>query len=134
MSNRAAGKRFENRIADYLKSLGFAVEKARAVVKFVGPGKAISGPQDILGVADIMAIHPQRSWTLFIQATLGSISPRLKKLESVDWSITGQRVQLWTRQVGMQGGIRVLTLNQDKGWVEEFFRLKNGKWPPDGIL
>jgi hypothetical protein len=47
-----------------------------------------------------------------------------------------QKVQLWTDQEGIRGGIRVLELvrTDTKDWVEMFFRIKNGEPPPAEIL
>jgi hypothetical protein len=145
MSNRAAGQRFEKKIKDYLESIGFVVEKARASVIWIkkGPGKPtpISTHHDLFGVADMIAIHPAKKYTLFVQATrdVSDAAPRRRKLEAVPWNHEAQRVQLWMLQPGIRGGIRVEELLPATGtaaqfWRENFFKLTNGAPAPMEVL
>ena len=137
MSNAAAGKRFESKIKEYLESLGFKVDKARAALHFIGPGKFFSSPCDFFGAADLIAVHKEKPYTLFIQAHRGtSLKPRREKLEAVPWNLQVQKVQLWTAQEGVRGGVRVLELDRSdvSEWRETIFRLKEGENPPAGVL
>ena len=128
MSNREKGKSFEKKIKQYLESLSFVVERAKPAARWIGPGRCISGPNDILGCADIMAVHPKKDYTVFIQATSGhGIAPRKKKLETVPWS-AAQRVQLWSPQEKLRNGIRVLWLHAGE-WSMHVFQMEAGKWP-----
>jgi hypothetical protein len=129
LSNRSRGAAFETRIKQYLESVGYTVDKARAALAFRGPGKFFSSQNDFLGCADLLAVHPQRPWTLFVQATLGQKAPRQKKMEAVDWNLNAQKVQLWTRPA--PGHARILTLHRNTDdakpfWTERSFRLCNG--------
>lgn len=140
MSNRAAGKRYENKIEAYLKSLGWQVDKARAALRAIGPGKFVSSQCDLLGFADLFAVHPAKPYTLLVQAHKGTnIATRMRKGEAVPWNLGAQRVQIWTPAGSVRSGVRVHWF-RDTGsvtgpaWVEYFFRLKTGVEPLGGIL
>lgn len=137
-STREKGKRFERRIKDYLISLGWTVDIARAAVHFVGPGKCFSSQCDFFGCADIVAIHSTQLYTLFIQAHAGeAFAKKRKDLENMKWGLT-QRVQLWVPQNEIRQGIRVFNMMARypdiPTWREFIFRMKNGEPPPEGIL
>lgn len=56
--------------------------------------------QDLFGGIDIVAIHPDHSGVLGVQATVtGSASNRLKKLQKLPamqlWLETGNRLEIW---------------------------------------
>ena len=131
MSARSKGAAFEARIRDYLKSLGFVVDRARAIVRPVGPGKWVSSPNDFFGCIDLMAVRADRAYTLFIQATTSNPTAKLPELQSMPWNFQVQKVQVWSRQNGVRSGVRVLELcGLEPGQTREmFFRLKDG----DGI-
>jgi len=136
-SNRARGKAFEKRIADYLVSIGWQVQRAPSQAKFIGPGRFVCVASDFFGALDIIAIHPKQMFTLCIQATLHSgIGKKKKDLESVTWNLVAQRVQIWQKTESLRGGVRVLVKNNDApdGWEEHIFRLVDGSWPAEGIL
>ena len=135
MGNREKGKRFEDRIKKYLESCGWTVDKARAAVRFVGPGRAVSSPNDFFGCADLIGVHQDKPYTLMIQCHAGkSATQRKAKLEAINWHYTAQRVQLWMPQSGMRGGIRALSLCMPgRDWSEYFFRLKAGN-PVEDLL
>lgn len=139
MSKREAGNRWEIRIKEYLESLGFVVDKCRAKVMMIrdktGKMRMISGPNDFFGCADLIAIHPNRYFTLFIQATLDSGMGRKKqKLMTIPWNLSVQRVQIWMRQDGVKSGVRVTQFNAGEIWQERIFRMKNSEAPPEGVL
>lgn len=140
VSNREAGNRFENRCRDYLESLGFAVDKARAKVMMIRDNKTnkmrmISGPNDFFGCADLIAVHPSRPYTLFLQCTLDSGVGRKKdKLLAVPWNLSVQKVQIWMRQDGVKSGIRVTQFFAGAIWQECIFRMHDGENPPEGVL
>src|SRR4051812_26738930 len=115
MSNKSRGNAFELKVKKYLESLGFKVDKARAKIMMIAPGRMVSGPNDFLGCADLLAVHPQRRYTLLAQCTLGDVSARQRKMETVPWNLEAQKVMLWTRQDGILSGMRVMTL-QSGGW------------------
>src|SRR3990167_11369526 len=127
MSNRSRGAAFEVRIKKYLESLGFTVDKARAALHFRGPGKFFSSQNDFFGCADLIAIHPEKPYILFIQATLGEISSRKKKLLAVPWNLQVCRVQLWKRDEAFRGGIVVKELGREGSFREIIFRIKDGE-------
>ena len=139
MSNRAAGKRFEDRCKKFLESLGFCVDKARAATRWT-PRGTFSSSNDFLGCADLLAVHPEKPYTLFVQCTLGDIGSRQRKMEAVPWCHEAQRVMVWSRQEGMASGIRSHRLGIWTGkegtnsfkWDEAFFRMKDGQEP--GVL
>lgn len=134
MSSRAAGNRFELRIKGYLESLGWVVDKARATLKFVGPGKCYSSPCDFWGFGDLIGIHPQKPYTLVVQAHKGTnVGERKAKAEAVPWNPIAQRVQVWTPVDGLRSGIRVWSL-QGGHWREFFFRMKEGEPPLEGMF
>lgn len=130
MSNRAIGKRFEDRCKKFLESLGFTVDKARASLKFVGPGKFFSGANDIMGCADLVAVHPHKGYTLFVQChhSTSSSRTRKEKLENVKWNLPAQKVQLWMPLEDLMAGIRTLELRPE-GWKEYIWRMKKGEEP-----
>ena len=133
-SNRAAGARFEKRCRVYLESLGWTVDQARAVQRCVGPGVWVSSPNDFWGVADIICVHPDRPYTLVIQCTLGDLTPRRIKLEGVAWNLNVQRIQLWSRQDGLRGGMRSLNLHSPGEWRESIWRMVDGQPPQSDVL
>lgn len=137
MSNREAGNRFEKRIEQYLISLGFAVERARAKIIWIpgqgGQRRPISTSHDIFGCVDLVGVHPAKSYTLFVQTTLGDPKPRMDKLQAFRWNVGVQRVQLWQRQDGVLSGLRVRRL-EPMGWEESIFRMKDGVPPPAEVL
>ena len=137
-STREKGKRFERRIRQYLESLGWTVDVARAAIHFIGPGKCFSSQCDFFGCADLICIKPDKPYTLFIQAHAGeAYAKKRKDLELVKWS-PAQRVQLWVPQEGILSGVRVFHLSaihdDQTDWSEYIFRVKDGSEPPQGVL
>jgi len=134
VNSKTKGNNFENRIKKYLESLGYTVDKARAALKFAGPGKYFSSPNDFWGVADLIAFRKDRAYTLIVQAHAGhDVGPRQRKLEALPWHPTAQRVQLWVKQPSFQSGIRSLWLDNGT-WKEYIWRLKDGQEPVGGLL
>lgn len=139
-ATRAAGNRFELRVKHFLESIGWTADKARQAAKFLGPGRIVGTPNDFFGCIDIMAVHPEKTYTLLVQTTLDSgIGRKKRDLEAVRWNLTAQRVQIWV-PAAMQSGIRALTLLSRGGnaeparWSEQFFRMIQGEEPIGGIL
>lgn len=129
MGSRQKGAAFERRIKNYLRSIGFIGGRPRELRGYV-PGR---GP--ILGDfldCDLVMVHNERPYTLFIQAHAGtSPGPRMAKLEAIAWNPAAQRVQLWLVMGGVRSGIKVMTLEGGKTWVERLFKVKEGQWPAD---
>ena len=124
MSNKSRGNAFELKIKKILEGYGFEVDKARAAFIFTAPGKGFSTPNDFFGCADLMGIHPEKSYTLFIQCTLGDRGARRKKLEAVPWNLAHQRVQLWSRSTKKRGQLftqQLFNTPQGFDWVEHLF-------------
>lgn len=118
MSNRTKGAAFEKRVQEYLISLGYAADRARPALKFVGPGKFFSGPNDFLGCADIMAVHKEKPYTLFIQCHAGdNFADRKRKMAAVPWNLKYQRVHIWGKSKTKRSHIRLFALD-DGGWIE----------------
>lgn len=140
MSTRAAGQRFELRCKKYLESVGFTVDKARAALRSFGPGKYFSSPCDFFGCADLIAVHPDKPYTLFVQcyASPGhGPGNKLKELGAVKWNLKAQNVQLWQRVDSIAGGIRTLIRREVDGqmaWGEMIWRMRNGEEPEGGLL
>ncbi len=132
MNNRAAGQRFEAKCKKYLESIGFTVDKARAALHFIGPGKFFSSQCDFFGAADLMAIHPAKTYTLFVQCHRGtSLNPRREKLEKVPWNFKAQKVQLWTADEIVRGGIRTwIRESWALGWEEARWKMESGVEAP----
>lgn len=134
MSTRESGRRFEKKIQTYLESLGFVVDRARASVRFIGPGKFISSQNDFWGYGDHIAVHPKAEDTLVIQATTGTgVGQKQKKAEAIPWNLNAQRVQIWM-PAQFRSGIRVLWLRRWTEWEEHLFRMKIGQPPSSDFL
>lgn len=138
MSRREAGRRLETRIQKYLESLGWVVDKARAAVKFIGPGKFVSSRNDFWGFGDLSAIHPLRDFTLVVQTTLDSgVGRKRERAESIPWNLNVQRIQVWQPVASIQSGMRVLWLRkftEPATWEDYIFKMKPREWPPSRIL
>lgn len=145
MSNKSVGNAFELKSKKYLEANGFAVDKARAILKrlFI-PGKApmfVSSPNDFLGVADLLGVHPEKDYTLFVQCFAsedsGGRAFRKRKLEKIPWNLHAQRVQLWSKSA-KRGVIRVDELCKGAlvgpEWVTEEFKMVKGEGAPSSVL
>ena len=122
-NNTRKGSAYEDAIRKYLESLGYTVDKARATRKqLFGPRGPIrdkkgnpvyvSSRNDFFGCVDLIALHPQKSYTLFIQATKDrGVSRKQSKLETVDWNLRHHRVQVWMPSAGGPGttAVHILT-------------------------
>ena len=130
MSNRAIRRRFEDHCKKYLESVGFVVDKARAALKFAGPGKFFSSSNDFFGCADLIGVHPDKAYSLFVQCHLSSnpnIKRRQQKMEAVPWNLAVHRVELWLAD-GRRGGMRTFDLVAF-GWKEILWKMKHGEEP-----
>ena len=134
MSNRSRGLAFEKKIQEYLSGIGFTIDRARAAVKFIGPGRAISSPNDFFGCADLIGVHQQKPYTLFLQCTKGDTVSRRKKCEAVKWNLDAQKVQVWTDQSGIRNGIRSYKLCKDGEWSEHIWIMRPGVKPDADVL
>ena len=92
MSNVAKGNRFEKEVKERLESQGFWVEQARP--KRVGK-RSIA--HDFYECIDLIAIHPKKPMTYFIQCTTGAASPRRHKIDKVPWNYDAHNVQIWKK-------------------------------------
>lgn len=126
MNKKASGDRWEKRIQEYLISLGFKTDRAKRQIRMVGPGKWFSTPYDFLGVADIIAVHKDKPYTLFVQATTADPNCKKEKMEKMGWNLNAQKVQIWTKFRSIQSGCRILNLKNKSTWEEHIFRIKDG--------
>ena len=135
MTNRQRGKAFEAKIKKYLQSIGFIVDVARPTIKYCGPGKIFSGPNDFWGCIDLIAFHPGKAYTLMIQAHAGdNASTKRKDVEKLPWNTNAQFVQVWTPLAGIKRGIRTYWLQNDGSWSEILWAMKDGIVPGGGHL
>lgn len=82
MNNRAKGNIHEKKVADYLKSQGYLVERTFGKSGWV-PGRGIVFcARDLFGAFDIVAIR-QPNEVRFIQVTSGAVAVRRKKTFAV---------------------------------------------------
>jgi len=129
---RGNGLRFEKDIADYLRSIGFAVDLAAPVRRsWRGPGGRMVHRNikvDFFGVLDIMAIHPDMPYFLPIQATItrGAVAKKKRDMETVEWNLSASRPQIWVKGHGSEidtdglNGMLVSIFTMTKsGWVED---------------
>jgi len=78
MNNRAKGNIHEKKVADYLKSQGYLVERSFGKPGWL-PGRGIVFcARDLFGAFDIVAIR-QPSEVRFIQVTSGAVAVRRNK-------------------------------------------------------
>jgi len=139
---RAAGQRFELKCKKFLESIGFTVDKARQAAVFLGTGRGWAGsPNDFLGCADLLGVHPEKQYTLFVQCTLDpGVGRKKADLLEVKWNLLAQRVQIWMPAGNVRGGIRVIELRYPGSnvdlpkWSEALFRMVTGECPVGGIL
>lgn len=136
-NSRQKGNTFENKIKEYLISLGYRVDKARAKLLWLPDRKfPISSPCDLLEFADLIAVHPNRPYTLFIQATINpsNVSVRRKKAEDLTWNLSVQRVQVWCKDITLRGRVRVFSFKEDRTWTELAFKPVAGAVPEGCIV
>ena len=135
MTSRQKGKAFETKIRKYLESVGYTVDVARPTIKYCGPGKIFSGPNDFWGCIDLIAFHPNKAYTLCVQAHAGdNASTKRKDVEKLPWNTNAQCVQVWTPLAGIKRGIRTYWLQKDGSWREILWAMKTGEVPVGGHL
>lgn len=114
---RAIGNRFVAKVRDQaLIPLGFAVEVAKPLLYFVGPGNARTKKEDIFKAFDIYAVHGQEPpFNWLIQCTVGG-GPRVwerkqKIIELAEFLSpdVGQKVQIWQRDSAHKQLVHVFT-------------------------
>lgn len=82
LNNRSKGNLHEKKVADYLKSQGYLVERSFGKPGWI-PGRGfIFCARDLFGAFDIIAIK-QPDEVRFIQVTSGAVSQRKSKAFSV---------------------------------------------------
>jgi len=82
MNNRSKGNRHEKKVADYLKSQGYLVERGFGKPGWM-PGRGIVFcARDLFGAFDLVAIR-QPNEVRFIQVTSGAVAVRRKKTFSI---------------------------------------------------
>ena len=140
MSNRSKGNAFELKIKKYLEANGFTVDKARAIQRMLflpgGRKMFVSSPNDFFGVADLIGVHHDKDYTLFVQCCAGTtknLSVRRHKLEAVRWNFKVQRVQLWSKPP-KRGMVRVDELCAGLVWTSEQFKPAAGEGAPSAVL
>lgn len=135
MTSRQKGKNFETKIRKFLESLGYTVDVARPTIKYCGPGKIFSGPNDFWGCIDLIAFHPNKAYTLCVQAHAGdNASTKRKDVEKLPWNTNAQCVQIWTPLASVRGGIRTFLYHGDKNWTETLWKMQTGVMPTEGHL
>ena len=135
---RARGLKFEDEIADYLRSLGFAVDVAapvKTMMRIRGQMVWRNLKVDFFGVLDIIGIHPNKPYFLPIQATTarGKLAQKRRDMDKVKWNLSSSRPQRWIRGHGpkpLEGkGIPVSVVSiTEVGWWETRHFLMPGKW------
>ncbi len=96
-SNRAKGNRHEQEVADILSKEGYLVYRASPAIRFIGPGRFVSGQNDIFGCADLLAKSPAE--VILIQVTSReNASTRKKKMEDALNGFCGEQdnIQVWS--------------------------------------
>ena len=82
MSNRSKGNMHEKKVADYLKTQGYLVERSFGKPGWI-PGRGIVFcARDLFGAFDIVAIK-QPNEVRFVQVTSGAVAVRRNKTFSV---------------------------------------------------
>jgi len=133
----ARGKAFESRIVKYLNSLGWFTEKARPVWTFFGGvARPRKGTGDFFHAFDVVAIHPLKDYTLFIQATISEnkLSEKRKKVDAIQWNLAGKKIQVWLKDDSRGRSMIRVHEKRNEGWQEIFFRMKDNEFPAEGIL
>lgn len=145
-STRAQGAAWERRCKEYLESLGFKVDKARATLRVIGPGRFCSTANDFFGCIDLLAISPSKDYTLFIQCTTakdtGTRAHKRREIELVPWNFKVHRVQLWTKNHELRSWVSAHELEvgisesheKQFHWEPSGFKMVNGEWPGGDIL
>ena len=139
---RAAGKRFEKKCQDFLTSLGWHVDKARAAVIWIkgkGGVRPISTTNDFWGCADLICVHPNKPFLLVVQCTIGTnVRSKLADLAQVGWNFDAQRPQVWMPMNETRGGMRTLGARRQEGGVlqttEFLWRMTEGEEPAGNFL
>ena len=137
MTNRQAGKVYEAKCRKFMESIGWTVDTARAAVRWIAPGKAISSANDFFGCGDLLCIHKDKPFLVVIQCTHSkSIAIRRNKMEAVAWNLAIQYPQVWSPVDGLRGGVRTDWLRGGAApfWVEHLWRMQNGVEPVGGFL
>ena len=141
---RARGLKFEDEIADYLRSIGFAVDVAapvKTMMRIRGQMVWRNLKVDFFGCLDVMGIHPDRDYFLPIQATTarGQLAQKRRDMDKVKWNLSSSRPQIWIRGHGpkpLEGkGIPVSIFNlcivgkdDIPDWQEQRYFLNHGVW------
>ncbi len=129
MSNRAKGNRREQQVADILTADGYKVYRASPAIRFIAPGRYVSGQNDILGAFDLIGKSP--AGTLWVQVTTAAnAAARRKKAEDAMHGVCaeGDTLQIWawnhTRAHGFHYDIHTARVEDHSiaGW-EVFLRV-----------
>lgn len=159
MSDRTIGNAFEKKIIEQiLEPAGYRCEKAKPAIIWIPEKKKgktvytysygapkpklrpITMQVDFFKCIDIIAIHPGKPYTLFIQATTGGDTARYERqkkiLECKHFCQAAHRVQLWQRDGMNKQTIHIFCLGVTKEgdpiWYKKTWELK--KEIPVGIL
>ncbi|MCX5786072.1 MAG: hypothetical protein NTX59_10315 [Elusimicrobia bacterium] len=110
MSNRSKGNMHEKKVADYLKTQGYLVERSFGKPGWI-PGRGIVFcARDLFGAFDIVALR-QPSEVRFIQVTSGAVAVRRNKTFSV-WP----QAEVW--EFVLRGIYRIHRLDQQPTIVD----------------
>lgn len=125
-SNRAKGASFEIKIKKYLESVGWQVERAKPAWRWT-PHGGFGGPNDFFGCFDLICVHPNRFFVLFIQATNSDdISHRKRKCEGFRYNRRISIVQIWGKSDSVRGAVRVFQHGHGTLWKDIVFKPVTG--------
>jgi hypothetical protein len=139
-SNRAKGNRHEQEVADILSKEGYLVYRASPAIRFIGPGRFVSGQNDIFGCADLLAKSPGE--TILIQVTSReNASTRKRKMEQALKGFCGERdnIQVWSWGKDQRHGYAyavetaVVEATEIGRWSEPIYRKRNGEFATAGL-
>lgn len=139
-SNRAKGNRREAEVMAILQAEGFLVYRASPALRFIGPGRYVSGQNDIFGCADLIA--KSSAETILIQVTSReNASARKRKMEHALKGFCGERdnLQVWSWGKDAKHGYAyaiqtaVIEGGEIGRWAEPVHRKRTGEFATGGL-
>ena len=134
MSATSKGKAFEKKIQAFLEERGFTVMRTWPKYGFFkknGKMIVITTRQDFFGCADLVAIHPKKKHTYFIQCTLTDAAVRREKMEAVPWNLEGQPVFVFKRMEINKQDVKIylmqrkpFTAGEPQGWSDTIYSFR----------
>jgi len=129
MSAASKGKAFEKKVEAFLVGRGFTVMRTWPKYGFFkknGKMVVITSRQDFFGCADLVAIHPGRNKTYFIQCTLTDAAVRRTKMEAIAWNLDAQNVTVWKRMEADKQAVKIYRfLGSLNEWSEGIYHFRN---------